>query len=228
MPLSVLLVDDHKVVREGYRRLLEREPELSIVAEAGNAEAAYRAFCESNPDVVVLDIALPGASGIDAMRRMLARNGAARILVCSMYEDPIYVERSLQGGALGYVTKASAAEVLVAAIRAVGQGERYLSADAAASLARWQSRGRNALASLGAREMEILGQLVRGASLADTAAAMNLSEKTVANYQTQIRRKLGARNAAQLLAIASKLGVGAPALDERGAAEDPSSPGLGP
>ncbi len=209
MPISVLLVDDHKVVREGYRRLLEREPALSIVAEAGDAESAYRCFCESSPDVVVLDIALPGASGIDAMRRMLARDGAARILACSMYEDPIYVERALDNGALGYVTKASAAEVLVPAIKAVSQGERYLSPDAAASLARWQSRGRNALASLSSREMEILGQLVRGASLADAAVAMNLSEKTVANYQTQIRRKLGARNAAQLVGIALKLGVGA-------------------
>ena len=208
MPISVLLIDDHKVVLEGYRRLLEREPALSIVAEAGDAESAYRAFCESSPDVVVLDIALPGASGVDAMRRMLARNGAARILVCSMYEDPIYVERALDNGALGYVSKASAAEVLVPAIKAVGQGERYLSPDAAASLARWQLRGRNALASLSSREMEILGQLVRGASLADTAVAMNLSEKTVANYQTQIRRKLGARNAAQLVSTALKLGVG--------------------
>ena len=209
MPISVLLVDDHKVVREGYRRLLEREPALSIVAEAADAESAYRCFCDSRPDVVVLDIALPGASGIDAMRRMLARDGAARILACSMYEDPIYVERALDNGALGYVTKASAAEVLLQAIKAVGQGERYLSPDAAASLARWQSRGRNALASLSSREMEILGQLVRGASLADTAVAMNLSEKTVAHYQTQIRRKLGARNAAQLVSIALKLGVGA-------------------
>jgi two-component system invasion response regulator UvrY len=207
MSLSVLLVDDHKVVREGYRRLLEREAEVSIVAEASTADEAYRAFCEVRPDVVVLDIAMPGASGVDGLRRMLARDAAARIVVCSMYEDPIYVERALDCGALGYVTKASAAEVLVAAIKAVGHGERYLSRDATAALTRWHARGRNALASLSSREMEVLRQIVRGASLVEVAASMNLSEKTVANYQTLIRQKLGARNAAQLVRAASKLGI---------------------
>jgi two-component system invasion response regulator UvrY len=207
MSLSVLLVDDHRVVREGYRRLLETEPELSIIAEASSADAAYRAFCELCPDVVVLDIAMPGTSGVDALRRMLARDAAARIVVCSMYEDPIYVERCLDCGALGYVTKAAAAEVLVAAIKAVGQGERYLSHDAASALARWQARGRNALAALSSREMEVLRQIVRGTPLVEVAAAMNLSEKTVANYQTLIRQKLGARNAAQLVRAAAKLGI---------------------
>lgn len=207
MSLSVMLVDDHRVVLEGYRRLLEPDASLRVVAEASSADSAYRAFCEFAPDVIVLDIAMPGASGVDAMRRMLARDDKARIVVCSMYEDPIYVDRCLANGARGYVTKASAAEVLVAAIKAVGQGERYLSPDAAAALARWQARERDALASLNAREMEVLRQLVRGASLVDVAAMMNLSEKTVANYQTLIRQKLGARNAAQLLRAAARLGV---------------------
>jgi two-component system invasion response regulator UvrY len=207
MSLSVLLVDDHRVVLEGYRRLLERDLALHIVAEASSADSAYGAFCEFHPDVVVLDIAMPGASGVDAMHRMLARDAAARIVVCSMYEDPIYVDRCLANGARGYVTKASAAEVLIAAIKAVGQGERYLSSDAATALTRWQARGRDALASLNAREVEVLRQLVRGVSLVDVAAAMKLSEKTVANYQTLIRHKLGARNAAQLLRAAARLGA---------------------
>jgi DNA-binding NarL/FixJ family response regulator len=203
----VLLVDDHKVVREGYRRLLERDPALSIVGEAGDSDAAYRAFCELHPDVVVLDIAMPGASGVEAMRRMLARDRAARILVCSMYEDPIYVERSLDSGAGGYVTKSAAAEVLAEAIKAVAQGERYLSRDAAAGLASWQARGRDALTTLSSRQIEVLRQLLRGASLPDVAASMNLSEKTVANYQTLIRQKLGARNATQLVRAAARLGI---------------------
>jgi two-component system, NarL family, invasion response regulator UvrY len=208
VPLSVLLVDDHKVVREGYRRLLERDPALSIAGLPGDSDSAYRAFCELHPDVVVLDIAMPGTSGVEAMRRMLARDRSARILVCSMYEDPIYVERSLDGGAGGYVTKSAAAEVLAEAIKAVAQGERYLSRDAAAELARWQARGRDALTSLSSREIEVLRQLLRGASLPDVAASMNLSEKTVANYQTLIRQKLGARNATQLLHAAARLGIG--------------------
>jgi two-component system, NarL family, invasion response regulator UvrY len=209
MPLSVMLVDDHRVVLEGYRRLIERDPALSVVAEAGNAESAYRAFCEYRPDVTVLDIAMPGTSGIDAIRRIVARDGAARIVVCSMYEDPIYAERSLENGASGYVTKASAADSLVAAIKAVGHGERYLSEDIARTLADWQSRGRSALAALSAREMEVLRLLVGGAALPDIASTMNLSEKTVANYQTLIRQKLGARNAAQLVRAAARLGVNA-------------------
>jgi len=209
MPLSVMLVDDHRVVLEGYRRLIERDPALSIVAEAGNAESAYRAFCEHRPDVTVLDIAMPGISGIDAIRRILARDEAARIVVCSMYEDPIYAERSLENGASGYVTKAKAADALVAAIKAVAQGERYLSEDIARTLVEWQARGRSALAALNVREMEILRLLVGGTSLPDIASTMNLSEKTVANYQTLIRQKLGARNAAQLLRAAARLGVNA-------------------
>jgi DNA-binding NarL/FixJ family response regulator len=204
-----MLVDDHRVVLEGYRRLIERDPALSIVAEAGNADSAYRAFCEHRPDVTVLDIAMPGISGIDAIRRILARDGAARIVVCSMYEDPIYAERSLENGATGYVTKARAADALVAAIKAVGQGERYLSEDIARTLADWQARGRSALAALNPREMEILRLLVGGATLQDIASTMNLSEKTVANYQTLIRQKLGARNAAQLVRVAARLGVNA-------------------
>jgi DNA-binding NarL/FixJ family response regulator len=204
-----MLVDDHRVVLEGYRRLIERDPALSIVAEAGNADSAYRAFCEHRPDVTVLDIAMPGISGIDAIRRILARDGAARIVVCSMYEDPIYAERSLENGATGYVTKARAADALVAAIKAVGQGERYLSEDIARTLADWQARGRSALAALNPREMEILRLLVGGVTLQDIASTMNLSEKTVANYQTLIRQKLGARNAAQLVRVAARLGVNA-------------------
>jgi DNA-binding NarL/FixJ family response regulator len=207
MPLNVLLVDDHKVVLEGYRRLLERDPAISIVAEASNAESAYRAFCNFHPDVVVLDVALPGTSGIYAMRRMVARDHAARILVCSMYEDPIYMDRAFDNGAGGYVTKAAVAEVLAMAIKAVAQGQRYLSPDAAVAFAHWQTRERNALASLNAREAEVLRQIVRGATLAEVASAMNLSEKTVANYQTLIRQKLGARNAAQLVQAAARIGV---------------------
>lgn len=208
MALTVLLVDDHKVVREGYRRLLEGDPALAIVGEASDAESAYRSFRETRPDVVVLDLAMPGASGVEVMRRMLARDGAARILICSMYEDPVYVDRSLENGASGYVTKAAAAEELAAAIKAVSLGRRYLSADAAAALAHWHARGRDALASLGPREMEVLRLLVRGASIAEVASTIKLSEKTVANYQTLIRQKLGARNAAQLVHAAARYGIG--------------------
>ena len=180
---------------------------IEIVAEAHSADSAYRAFCEVLPQVVVLDIAMPGASGVDALRRMLARRSTARILVCSMYDDAVYVARCLESGASGYVTKAAVADVLADAIKTVGRGQRYLSPDAATAYARWQVRERDALATLSARELEVLRQIVRGATLQQVAATMNLSEKTVANYQTVIRQKLGARNAAQLVQAAARAGI---------------------
>lgn len=206
MTLSLLIVDDHSVVREGYRRLLERDPELQVVAEADSADSAYRLFCEHHPAIVVLDIALPGASGFEAMRRILVRDPEARILVCSMYDDPVYVERALASGATGYVTKTAVGDVLPDAIRAVARRERFLSADAAAALSTWQARESKSLASLSARELEVLRQLSRGATIPEAARALNLSEKTISNYQTLIRQKLGARNMAQLLLIAARLG----------------------
>src|SRR5215475_6377229 len=133
--VRVILIDDHAVVREGYRRLLERTPEIEVVAEASTGEDAYRVFCELSPDVVVMDINLPGMSGIEAARRILAREPDARILVFSMHEDALFGSRALQAGARGYVTKASAPEVLVEAVKAVSQGRMYLSHDMAQRLA---------------------------------------------------------------------------------------------
>ena len=207
MNLTLLLVDDHKIVLEGYRRLLERDTSISIVAEAHNAETAYAAYVEFRPQVVVLDIAMPGASGIDAMRRMRVRDRAARILVCSMYDDPVYVGRCFENGASGYVTKATVAELLTQAVKAVGRGQRYMSPDAATALARWRAKERDALHSLDPVETEILRQIVGGATIPEVAAAMNLSVKTVSNRQTMIRKKLGARNAAQLVQAAARAGL---------------------
>jgi DNA-binding NarL/FixJ family response regulator len=206
MSVTVMIVDDHSVVREGYRRLLERDPDLLIVAEADSADSAYRCFCETRPQVVVLDIALPGASGFEAMRRMLARDSQARILVCSMHDDPVYIERSFGFGAVGYVTKACVGDVLLDAIRSVARGDRFLSPDAASALSSWQQRERTSLASLNARELEVLRQLAAGATIPEAARALKLSEKTISNYQTLLRQKLGARNMAQLLMIAARLG----------------------
>ena len=123
-PITVLLVDDHSVVREGYRRLLERSSGITVVGEAANAADAYAEFQRVQPDVVVMDISLPGASGIEGMRRMLAREPRARVLMFSMHDEPIFATRSFQAGALGYITKASAPEVLVEEIVAAFR-ERY-------------------------------------------------------------------------------------------------------
>src|SRR5271170_2835340 len=133
--VSVLLVDDHAVVREGYRRLMERHGDIAVIGEAGDAATAHSLFCCLEPQIVVMDITLPGTSGIEAMRRMLVYNPAARVLIFSMHEDTIFAKRALQAGAFGYVTKASAPTVLVEAIHAVAVGKKYLSPEIAQKLA---------------------------------------------------------------------------------------------
>lgn len=205
--IRVLLVDDHAIVREGYRRLLATEPSVCIVGDAGNAiEACERALALA-PDVVVMDIALPGLSGIEATRRMLNEQPQLRIMMLSMHDDAIYASRALEAGALGYLSKASAPEVLLEALYAVSRGERYLSADVMDNLARWaQQTGRSDIETLTPREFEVLRLLVRGETVRSIGEQLGLSEKTVANHQSTIRDKLGAKNTVQLSRLAQQHG----------------------
>ena len=206
--ISVFLVDDHSVVREGYRRLLERSSGISVIGEAANATDAYSEFQRLNPDVVVMDISLPGASGIEAMRHMLAREPRAKVLMFSMHEEPIFASRAFQAGALGYVTKASAPEVLVEAVRAVAQGKRYLSQDMAQALALQSVAGGEAgLEVLSNREFEVMRLLVAGDTISAIGEKLQLSYKTVANHQSAIRQKLGVETSAQLVQVAQRNGV---------------------
>ena len=206
-PTTVLLVDDHAIVREGYRRLLEDEPSISVVGEAGNAEQACERARALSPQVVVMDIALPATSGIEATRRMLKEQPHLRILMFSMYDDAIYASRALEAGALGYLSKTSAPEVLVQAIYAVSRGERYLSPDVAINLARSAAQpGRSEIEALSPREFEVLRLLVQGETVRSISEKLGLSEKTVANHQSAIREKLGARNSAQLARLVARAG----------------------
>ncbi len=207
--ITVFLVDDHSVVREGYRRLLERSAGIRVIGEAANASDAYSEFQRLNPDVVVMDISLPGASGIEAMRHMLAREPRAKVLIFSMHEEPIFASRAFQAGALGYVTKASAPDVLVEAVRAVAQGTRYLSQDMAQALALQfvDGGGASSLNVLSNREFEVMRLLVTGDTIAAIAEKLQLSYKTVANHQSAIRQKLGVETSAQLLQVAQRNGV---------------------
>ena len=206
--VTVLLVDDHAVVREGYRRLLERRGDIVVLGEAANAEQAHELFSRLTPQVVVMDIALPGVSGIEAMRRMLTQQPGTRVLIFSMYEDPIFANRALQAGACGYVTKASAPNVLVEAVHMVARGKKYISADIAQELAlRNVVEDAGAADGLSAREFEVLRLLVQGQSVRDIAQALGLNPKTVANHQSSIKQKLGADTAVQLLRIAGNLGL---------------------
>ena len=206
--ISVLLVDDHAVVRVGYRRLLERADNVQVIAEAGTAAAAYQAFCQTPPDVVVMDISLPDVSGLEAMRRLLLREPRARVLVFSIHDEPIFANHALQAGAMGYVTKASAPDVLVDAVRAVAKGERYLSPDIARSLALQQVSGEaDVMQRLSDREFEIARLLAKGHSVRAVAELLCLNYKTVANYQTIIRQKLDADTPAKFMRIAAQHGL---------------------
>jgi len=209
--VSVLLVDDHAVVREGYRRLLERRADIVVIGEAADADAAYALFCRLEPQIVVMDITLPGTSGIAAMGRMLLHKPGARVLIFSMHEDGIFARRALQAGAFGYVAKASAPNVLVEAINSVARGKKYLSPEMAQKLALHDlATDPTGPEGLSAREFEVLRLLAQGQSVREIAAFMGLNPKTVANHQSAIKHKLGADTAIQLVKKAREFGLGPP------------------
>lgn len=206
--INVLLVDDHAVVREGYRRLLEKHGDIAVVGEAADADGAHALFYSLDPEVVVIDITLPGKSGIVAMQHMLEYKADARVLIFSMHEDAIFAKRALQAGAFGYVTKASAPHVLVEAVHSIARGKKYLSAEIAQKLALRETTADPAVANkLSPREFEVLRLLVQGHSIKGIAQSMRLNPKTVANHQSTIKQKLGADTAIQLLQAANKLGL---------------------
>jgi two-component system, NarL family, invasion response regulator UvrY len=206
--VSVLLVDDHAVVREGYRRLLESHGDILVVGEAADASSAHTLLCELDPQIVVMDITLPGMSGIAAMRRMLEHKPETRVLIFSMHEEAIFARRALQAGAFGYVTKASAPNVLVEAVHTIAGGKKYLSASVAQDLALRAATGDEAVMDgLSSREFEVLRLLVQGRSIRDIAQFMGLNPKTVANHQSAIKQKLGADTAIQLFRKANELGL---------------------
>jgi two-component system, NarL family, invasion response regulator UvrY len=206
--VTVLLVDDHAVVREGYRRLLENSAIIRVVGEAGDAQSAYLAWLEHRPQVTVMDISLPGASGIEALRRIRTRDADARVLMFSMYEDAVFAARALQAGARGYVTKAAAPHVLVEAVLAVAAGRPYIVPGVAQELAlRSLVREGDAAEALSPREFEVLRMLVDGRPVPEIARSLGLTPKTVANHQSALRQKLGAGTAVQLLQAAARLGL---------------------
>ena len=204
--IEVLLVDDHAVVREGYRRLLESTGRILVSGEAQDGEAAYRLFCERRFDVVVMDITLPDVSGLEVLRRLRVRSPEVRALMFSMHEDEVFPARAMQLGAMGYVTKSSAPEVLVEAVCAVAQGRRFLADEIGVALTRSRP-AREFGEELNAREFEILRLLVHGRSLGEIAGMLHLSPKTVSNYQTGLREKLGAANDFQLMRLALAHGL---------------------
>lgn len=205
--IRILLLDDHAMVRTGYRRLLDAEPGFRVVAEAGCADQAYARLLEGDVDVALVDISLRGASGIEATRRMLARAPQLKVLVLSMHDNPGYVSQAMRAGALGYLTKNSEPAEVFDAIRQVAAGRRVLSADVAQALARASLDGEQLLSRLTPREFEVLRMAASGEGPPRIADRMHLSPKTVLNHMTTIRRKLDADNDFQLLRLAVRHGL---------------------
>ncbi|NPU10397.1 response regulator transcription factor [Bradyrhizobium sp. 83002] len=206
--ISILLVDDHPVVRQGYRRVLESQDGFRVIAEADSAAAAYAAFKADAPDVVVLDISMKGASGLEAIRNIRARDNRACILVFSMHGEAPLVKAAFAAGASGFVTKSSEPSALVRAIRMVIRGERALSDDVAHVLAAESlDPQRTVLDRLGEREIEILRQLASGLTTEQIAANLHLSIKTVQNYHYLVKAKTGLQTDAQLVRLAVTSGL---------------------
>lgn len=207
--IKVLLVDDHVVVRAGFRMLLASVDAVEVAAEAEKGEEACRKFTDLQPDVVVMDLSMPGFGGLEGIRRICARDPDAKILVFSIHDEAVYVSRALAAGAKGYVTKSSAPDILVTAICTVAAGGTYIEAGLGA-----EPDGQTALADCQAlvglltpREFDVFRLLARGLTTQEAAQELCLGVKTVANYSTQVKAKLNANTGAELARLAMALKI---------------------
>jgi two-component system invasion response regulator UvrY len=206
--LKVMLVDDHAVVRMGFRLLLEACKDIEVVAEADSGEAAYKACEIAVPDVVVMDIAMAGIGGIETIKRLTAKYKSMHILALSAHEDVSHPMRALQAGALGYLSKRSAPDALIDAIRATAKGQRYVDSQIAQRIAMEAINGdRNPVGKLSAREFEVFAQLARGQSVTQISETLNLSGSTVGTHLYNIKQKLGLNNQAEMTLLAVRYGL---------------------
>ena len=208
MPIRVLIADDHAVVAEGLRHLVEAESDIEVVACVGDGREAVQQARDTQPDVVLMDLSMPELNGADATRAILQRDPRCRVIVLSMYAQREYVRRALKAGAAGYVVKRSAAKELVEAIRAVHAGQRYLSPRVADVVIDDYAEERDdPLSRLSAREREVLQLLAEGRTGAEIAQRLSLSQKTVETYRARLVEKLGIRDVAGLVRFAIQRGL---------------------
>jgi two-component system invasion response regulator UvrY len=207
--IRVLLVDDHAVVRTGFRLLLQSQPDINVVAEAQSGEAACQMYAELSPDVVVMDLGMPGMGGLEALRRIRARNSAARVLALSAHDDPMHARRALREGALGFLSKRSAPETLIEAIASLAAGRRYLDPNLAQKLALAEIEGatRSPIEQLSEREFEVFIRLAGGATVQKIADDLKLSASTIGTHLYNIKQKLGVVNQSELTLLAIRHGL---------------------
>lgn len=203
-----MLVDDHAVVRAGVRRLIEQDGRFLVVAEADSGESAYQQYGLYTPDIVIMDLSMPGMGGMEAISRIIARHPAAKLLVLSMHENAAFANQALKVGAKGYLPKNGLAEELVNALQHIANGQVYINANITKKIAQqFLSNENTLLQQLSAREFEIFRLLAEGIESADIGKKLNISSKTVANYQTTIKQKLGVNNSVELVRLAIRSGL---------------------
>jgi DNA-binding NarL/FixJ family response regulator len=208
--IKVLLADDHSIVRAGLARIIEESGDIQVVAEASDGREAIRKATDTPVDVAVVDISMPGLDGLEVITQLQALNPKLPVLVLTMHEEEQYVIRVFSAGAMGYITKRSAPEQLVTAIRKVHGGSRYLSDSAAELLALHVAKGtpgRSLLDSLSNREIQVLRRLAMGQTTREIAEAYNISTKTVDTYRFRLLRKLNLRNNTELSRFAIQNGL---------------------
>ncbi|MGB5985575.1 MAG: response regulator transcription factor [Desulfobacterales bacterium] len=199
--IRVLLADDHSIVRAGLRRIVEETDDMAVVAEAADGREALQHIAQDPPDVAVVDISMPGLDGLEVTARLAAKHPDLPVLILTMHEEQQYVVRAIEAGAKGYITKQSAPEQLVKAIRKVHGGGRYLTREAAEALALRVARGAESgsdLDTLSTRELQVLRRLALGHTNREIAASYNISIKTVDTYRFRLLKKLNLRNNAEL------------------------------
>jgi DNA-binding NarL/FixJ family response regulator len=199
--IRVLLADDHSIVRAGLRRIVDESDDMEVVAEAADGREAIRLVGRQLPDVAVVDISMPGLDGLEVISRLHSEYPELPLLVLTMHEEEQYVVRAIEAGAMGYLTKQSAPEQLVKAIRRVVEGHRYLTEEAAEALALRVGRGKgpgSPLDSLSMRELQVLRRLAKGNTNREIAEAYHISIKTVDTYRLRLLKKLNLRNNAEL------------------------------
>lgn len=207
--IRVMLVDDHAVVRTGFRLLLQAQADVEVVAEAESGEAACQRYVEVTPDVLVMDLAMPGMGGLEALRRIRARHPQARVLALSAHDDPMHARRALNEGALGFLSKRGAPEALIEAVTCVAAGRRYIDADIAQKLVLEDVDGgaKSPVERLSEREFDVFLRLANGATVQKIAEDLKLSASTVGTHLYNIKQKLGVANQSELTLIAIRHGL---------------------
>jgi two-component system, NarL family, invasion response regulator UvrY len=206
--IRILLADDHEVVRSGLAAMLRENEDMQVIGEVESGEQAYQQYTELEPDVLIMDMTMPGIGGLEAVRRICGRYTDARVIMFSMHENVSLAMQAMSAGAMGYVAKSGNSLDIIVAVRQVMAGKNYLSAEMAQKIALQRVSGNeDPTQRLTAREFEVFRLLAEGLSLSNVARQLNLESKTVANYQTILKNKLGFSTSTEMVRLAIKYGV---------------------